>query len=69
MSEQTFRVQDIHCGSCEQAIRKSLTRVSGVNNVKPDHRTNQITVAFDDSQVASDEIAARLADAGYAVVA
>ena len=69
MTEQTFRVQEIHCASCEEALRKSLTRVSGVNRVEPDHRTNQVTVAFDDSQVASEDIAARLADVGYPVVA
>lgn len=68
MTEQTFRVQEIHCASCEQALRKSLTRVSRVSNVKPDHRTNQVTVAFDDTQGTSEEIAARLADAGYPVV-
>ncbi len=68
MTEQTFQVQQIHCDNCEQAIRKSLARLTGVRSVEPDNRTNQVTVTFDDAQVASDEIAARLADAGYPVV-
>jgi copper chaperone CopZ len=42
MTEQTFRVQQIHCDSCEQAIRKSLSRLTGVSGVEPDHRTNQV---------------------------
>lgn len=68
MTEQAFRVQQIHCDSCEQAISKSLTRLSGVNSVEPDHRTNEVTVEFDDTQIAGDEIAARLADVGYPVI-
>jgi copper chaperone CopZ len=69
LTEQTFLVHQIHCGSCEQAIRKSLSRLTGVTRVEPDHRINRVTVAFDDARVASDEIAARLEDVGYPVAA
>jgi copper chaperone CopZ len=69
MTVETFPVQEIHCDSCERAIRKSLLRVEGVSDVEPDHRTNEVRVTFDHARVAGDQIAAQLAEAGYPVVA
>jgi copper chaperone CopZ len=30
MAQHTFAVQEIHCGACETAIRKSLSRMDGI---------------------------------------
>lgn len=68
MTTQTFRVEGIHCGGCENAIRKALTRLGGVRDVAPDSATNQVTVSYDDSQTSDQEIAERLAAAGYPVI-
>jgi len=68
MATDTFRVEDIHCSGCEDAIRKALTRLSGVSDVAPDSATNQVTVRYDESQTSTDEIVERLATAGYPVV-
>jgi Cd2+/Zn2+-exporting ATPase len=69
MASSTFVVEQIHCGACETAITKSLTRLDGVHKVAADAATNQVSVRFDDSQTSDDEIAERLAAAGYPVVA
>ena len=68
MATRTFVVEDIHCGACESAIRKALTRLDGVRDVAPDSATNHVTVDFDESRVVDDTIADRLALAGYPVV-
>lgn len=68
MAHQTFEVEDIHCGSCEQAIRKALGRVDGVVDAAADQTTNRVDVEFDESRVDPTAIVARLTDAGYPVV-
>lgn len=67
MASKTFTVEQIHCEACENAIRKALGRVDGVNDAKPDAATNQVTVVFDEARVGLDTIAERMAAAGYPV--
>ncbi len=68
MASKTFTVEEIHCGSCETAIRKALSRVDGVRLVAPDAATNQVTVVFDESTLDEAAVAERLDTAGYRVV-
>lgn len=68
MAQQTFVVQEIHCGACEDAIRKSLSRMDGVRNVEPEAETNRVSVNYDGTSTSEQEIAERLATAGYPVV-
>lgn len=68
MPTEAFRVEDIHCSGCENAIRKALTRLDGVRDVAPDSVTNQVTVRYDQSQTGAEQIAERLATAGYPVI-
>ncbi|WP_219416389.1 heavy-metal-associated domain-containing protein [Pseudonocardia nigra] len=68
MATRTFVVEDIHCAGCEMAIRRALTRVEGVREVRPDAATNQVSVAFDEARTSDQEIGERLAAAGYPVV-
>jgi copper chaperone CopZ len=68
MASKTFAVEEIHCGSCETAIRKALGRVDGVRLVDADAATNQVTVVFDASAVDEAAVAERLGAAGYPVV-
>jgi len=68
VSTYTFRVEEIHCGGCEKAIRNALTRVNGVRDVTADSDTNQVTVSYHQSQTSIEEIGERLATAGYPAV-
>jgi copper chaperone CopZ len=68
MAQQSFQVQDIHCGACEDAIRKSLARLNGVRVIEPDAATNRVEVVYDESQTDEAAIGERLASAGYPVV-
>jgi copper chaperone CopZ len=68
MATRTFVVEEIHCGGCEMAIRKALTRIDGVREVTADSATNQVSVSFDESQASDQEIGERLTTAGYPIV-
>ncbi|MBW3638598.1 MAG: heavy-metal-associated domain-containing protein [Actinobacteria bacterium] len=69
MAQHTFTVGEIHCGACETAIRKSLSRVDGVRHVEPDAATNKVTVVFDEQLLDLGQLAGRLDAAGYPVLA
>ncbi len=65
MAQHTFEVEHIHCGACETAIRKSLSRLDGVRQVEPDSATNRVTVIYDEKAVTEQLLAQRLDAAGY----
>jgi copper chaperone CopZ len=67
MAQHTFAVQDIHCEACENAIRKSLSRMDGIRTVEPDSATNQVAVVYDERTTDEQAIAERLNTAGYPV--
>ncbi len=67
MAQHTFAVQEIHCEACENAIRKSLSRMDGIRTVEADSSTNQVAVLYDESTTDQQTIAERLATAGYPV--
>jgi copper chaperone CopZ len=67
MATKTFKVEEIHCGACETSIRKALTRLDGIKEVDARAATNQVTVTYDENQVAPEAVAERLATAGYPV--
>jgi copper chaperone CopZ len=67
MAQHTFVVQEIHCEACENAIRKSLSRMDGIRTVEPDASMNQVAVVYDESSTDEQAIAERLATAGYPV--
>lgn len=65
MREETFRVQEIHCEGCETAIRNSLGRLDGVRSIEPDQAHDEVRVRYDEARVGAEEIAGRLAEAGF----
>ena len=65
MVSRTFRVAEIHCGSCENTIKTSLSRMPGVAAVLPSAERNDVRVSFDDTVVSEDELRQALADVGF----
>ena len=47
MTTKTFVVPNISCGHCTHTIESELADVAGVQSVKADQATKQVTVAFD----------------------
>lgn len=69
MAETRIRVQQIHCNSCENTIRKAIGRLECVRSVTPDQQTNEVRVLFDERSVNEQQIRARLDEIGYTPVA
>lgn len=65
MTTSNYAVDDIHCGGCERTIQTLVGDVAGVQQVEPDHRTNEVVVTYDETLV--DDIAVReaLTNAGF----
>lgn len=47
MATKTFVVPNISCGHCVHTVESELAEVAGVQSVKADQTTKQVTVAFD----------------------
>jgi copper chaperone len=65
MVTRTFKVDDIHCASCENTIRTALSRLPGVAVVVPSAERNDVKVSFDDTTVAEEQLRAVLGDVGF----
>ena len=61
----TIPVKEIHCESCEHAIRTALTQLDGVLQVSPSAKTNQVKVSYDELALNEDDLRAKLAEVGY----
>jgi len=65
MTTTTFKVNEIHCASCENTIRTALSRLPGVALVVPSAERNDVKVSFDDTRVGEDQLRATLAKVGF----
>jgi copper chaperone len=64
MTTKTFVVPGISCGHCTHTIESELSEVAGVQSVKADQNTKQVTVAFD-APATLDKIVATLEEINY----
>jgi copper chaperone len=68
MSESLqLTVTGMTCGGCENAVRRVVSKLSGVETVSADHHTNLVGVEFDPSQVTPQAIRAEIEGIGYEV--
>jgi len=58
---------DMSCGHCVAAIEGDVSALAGVQSVKADLPTKQVTISFDSGKVTTSQIEAALDDAGYPV--
>lgn len=64
----TYRVPDVSCEHCVNAITDELTKLSGVRQVGVDLKTKLVTVAHDGS-VDDAQLREGIEEAGYDVAA
>ena len=67
METVTLRVTGMTCGGCENAVKRALGRLEGVNAVTASHVEEKVGVSFDPATVTPDEITARISAIGYTV--
>ena len=66
---RTFKVNQIHCASCENTIRTALSRLPGVALVVPSAERSDVKISFDHAKVGEEELRAALQEAGFEPVA
>lgn len=60
-------VTGMSCGGCENAVKRAVSSLDGVSDVRASHRENKVTLAFDPAKVDRAAIARRIEAAGYEV--
>ena len=55
------------CGGCENAVKRAVSKLAGVEAVTADHHANLVGVEFDPSQVTPQAIRAEIEAIGYDV--
>lgn len=67
MAELDLKVDGMDCGGCEESIKKSVSRLEGVQSVSADHDSGRVQVAFT-GEPGEQAIRAAIEDAGFEVV-
>jgi Cu+-exporting ATPase len=61
-----MRINGMHCGSCSALIEETLLETAGVGSATVDLASGLAEVTFDPSVISVDELAAVVAEVGYA---
>ena len=61
----TLSVPGMDCPACPITIKKALSKLGGVSDVKVSFEKRQATVTFDDAKVTSESLLQATRDAGY----
>lgn len=59
----------MNCGGCERSVTATLRELAGVENVRADHRTQDIQMWFGAEAPTMEQIKRELNDIGYQVEA
>lgn len=66
MNTIALRSDDIHCESCAASVRKALSAVDGVKNIKVDIDDKTVIVEFEDP-AETQAIEAAMIEAGFLI--
>lgn len=66
MEKQIFNVEGMTCGHCEMSVKEEIAEISGVNDVKADHTTGEVTVIGEG--YTREQIADAVKEAGYTLI-
>lgn len=64
----TLNVEGMSCSHCENAVKKAVGALSGVNSVSVDLKGKKVAVDYDSDKVNIDAIKNAIEDQGYDVV-
>jgi copper chaperone len=62
-----FTVTGMTCGGCENAVKRAVRQLDGVEDVTASHSAKQVDVTFDEGKVNAAKIRERIESLGYAV--
>ena len=61
----TLKVSGMTCGHCELSVQEALDELDGVRNVKADHDTGDVEVAYDENKVDTKQFREAIEEVGY----
>jgi copper chaperone CopZ len=65
----TLRVTGMTCEGCENAVKRTLTKLPGVKSVVASHAQQSVRVDYESASVTPDAIRAAIRELGYDVQA
>lgn len=68
METRAIKVEGMSCSHCENAVRKAVGGLPGVESVTVDLKGKSVTVVFDNGIVSREQIREAIEDQGYDVV-
>jgi len=68
MNERIYRVPEVSCQHCVQAITGELTKISGVQSVEVNLASKTVTVRHEE-RVTDDQLRAGITEAGFDIAA
>ncbi|MCX7773067.1 MAG: copper chaperone CopZ [Clostridia bacterium] len=68
MATQTLKVEGMSCSHCENAIKKAVGALQGVNQVLVDLKGKTVTVDFKEDAVTAEAMRSAIEDQGYDVI-
>lgn len=68
METAEFNLPGMTCETCAEKIENAVTKQQGVDNIKFDFKTRNVTVAFDENSTNSKIIKDTIKNAGYEVI-
>ncbi len=63
--EAILRISAIHCSGCATTVKRNLHALPGVSVTDVDHKTKQVHLGYDESQVSLDQIKESLDEIGF----
>ncbi|MDR3318971.1 MAG: copper ion binding protein [Clostridiales bacterium] len=67
MTTINLKVEGMSCSHCENAVKKAVSALDGVDSVSVNLKKKTVEVVYDDGKSAQESIARAIADQGYKV--
>lgn len=65
MITETYQITGMTCAACSSAVERVTRKLAGVSESNVNLTTNMMTITYDEAQLGSDEIIARVDKAGF----
>ena len=69
MTDATFKVPDMSCSHCKEAVEEGLNSLPGVVRSDADVGRGIVEVSYDESKLGTEQLAVAIEEAGYTVAA
>lgn len=63
-----LNVEGMSCSHCENAVKKAVLALSGIDDISVDLAAKTVTVAYDDAKVSPANMKEAIEDQGYDVI-